>query len=97
MPRAYYRPFTAYEEAVGFHAARRNAYILCAFFFGGLILKGVLTLNYSSVANPYKGAALEEDPRYQELLEKRLTLAESLSTQESMRRAMHARRSAPPA
>jgi hypothetical protein len=97
MPRAYYRPFTAYEEAVGFHAARRNAYICCAFLFGGLLLKIVLTMNYSTIANPVHGNVLEDDPRYQEMMEKRLALAEDLSTQESMKRAMRARRAAPPA
>lgn len=97
MPRAYYRPFTAYEEAVGFHAARRNAYIFCALLFGGLIFKVVLMLNYSTVANPYQTNTLEDDPRYQELMEKRLALAQDLSTQESMKRAMRARRAAPPA
>ncbi|KPI84141.1 hypothetical protein ABL78_6815 [Leptomonas seymouri] len=97
MPRAYYRPFTAYEEAVGFHAARRNAYCFCAFMFGGLLLKVALTMRYSTVVNPNKGIALEEDPRYQELMEKRVALMEDLSTQESMKRAMRARRFAPPA
>lgn len=97
MPRAYYRPFTAYEEAVGFHAARRNAYLCCAFLFGGLVLKVVLTLRYGAVANPHQATVLEDDPRYQELMERRLSLAEDLSTQESMRRAMQARRAAPPA
>ncbi|KAK7196418.1 hypothetical protein NESM_000579000 [Novymonas esmeraldas] len=97
MPRAYYKPFTAYEEAFGFHAVRRNAFIMCGFFFGGLLLKGVLLLKYSSVANPTLSTPLEDDPRYQQLMERRIALADDLSTQESMKRAMQARRAAPPA
>ncbi|GET85758.1 hypothetical protein, conserved [Leishmania tarentolae] len=97
MPRAYYKPFTAYEEAFGFHATRRNAYIMCSLLFGGLLLKCMLLLKYSSVANQNWTTPLEDDPRYQELMERRLALAEDLSTQESMKRAMRARRSAPPA
>ncbi|KAG5507723.1 hypothetical protein JIQ42_08011 [Leishmania sp. Namibia] len=97
MPRAYYKPFTAYEEAFGFHGTRRIAHIMCSVLFGGLLLKCVLLLKYSSVSNPKWTSPLEDDPRYQELMERRLVLAEDLWTQESMRRAMRARRSAPPA
>lgn len=97
MPRAYYKPFTAYEEAVGFHAARRNAYVLCAFFFGGLLLKCAFVFQYGSAAHAPVTAALDDDPRYQEMMERRLAMTESLATQESMQRAMRARRNAPPA
>ncbi|AYU75930.1 hypothetical protein conserved [Leishmania donovani] len=97
MPRAYYKPFTAYEEAFGFHATRRNAYIMCSVLFGGLLLKCMLLVKYSSVVNPNRTSPLEDDPRYQELMERRLVLTEDLSTQESMKRAIRARRSAPPA
>lgn len=97
MPRAYYRPFTAYEEAVGFKGARRNAYLCCAFLFGGLLFKVAMMLRYSTVVSSNIPDALESDPRYQALLEKRLSLSQDLSSQESMKRAMLARRSAPPA
>ncbi|CAM36858.1 conserved hypothetical protein [Leishmania braziliensis MHOM/BR/75/M2904] len=97
MPRAYYKPFTAYEEAFGFHATRRNAYIMCSVFFGGLLLKCMLLMKYSSIATPSWTSPLEDDPRYQEMMERRLALAEDLSTQESMKRAIRTRRSAPPA
>ncbi|KAG5511390.1 hypothetical protein JKF63_07353 [Porcisia hertigi] len=79
MPRAYCKPFTAYEEAFGFHATRRIAYMMCSVFFGGLLLKCMLLLKYSTVANSNWTSPLEDDPRYQELMEKRLTLAEDLS------------------
>ncbi|CAJ1005601.1 hypothetical protein Q4I28_000921 [Leishmania naiffi] len=97
MPRAYYKPFTAYEEAFGFHATRRNAYIMCSVLFGGLLLKCMLLIKYSSIVTPSWTSPLEDDPRYQEMMERRLALAEDLSTQESMKRAIRTRRSAPPA
>lgn len=63
MPRAYYKPFTAYEEAVGFHAARRNAYILVALFGGGIIFKIILAHQFGS------GHTVRiEDPAYQRML-----------------------------
>ncbi|TPP51874.1 Ankyrin repeat family protein [Leishmania donovani] len=83
MPRAYYKPFTAYEEAFGFHATRRNAYIMCSVLFGGLLLKCMLLVKYSSVVNPNRTSPLEDDPRYQELMERRLVLTEDLSTQDT--------------
>lgn len=98
MPRAYYKPFTAYEEAVGFHATKRNAYFFCAVFFAGILFKGALMMNYSSVVqSPQMVRELEDNPSYQSMLDRRTELMETLSSQESLKKAMQRRRQAPPA
>ncbi|KEG14000.1 hypothetical protein DQ04_00671030 [Trypanosoma grayi] len=96
MPRAYYKPFTVYEEAVGFHGTKRNAYICCAFLFGGLLFKVLVLSRYSTASNFSALSELENDPQYQAVVAERMQLAENLASREAMRRAMSARR-APPA
>ncbi|CBH16194.1 uncharacterized protein TEOVI_000323600 [Trypanosoma equiperdum] len=96
MPRAYYKPFTVYEEVVGFHGARRNAYICCAILFGGLLFKILVLSQYSTVTD-YSGVdGLQSNPDYQAMLAQREALAQSLSSREEIHRAIASRR-APPA
>lgn len=98
MPRAYYKPFTAYEEALGFHAARRNAYFFCAVFFGGILFKCMLMANYSTVVETHESIRnLEGNPQYQAMLDQRVELMETIITKDSMKKAMNSRRQAPPA
>ncbi|CCW64437.1 unnamed protein product [Phytomonas sp. EM1] len=96
MPRAYYKPFTAYEELLGFRAVRRNAYFFCAFFFGALLFKFALLSKYS-LSSSMSVADIENNPQYQNMLDQRLEIMETLSSQENMRRAMKRRLQAPPA
>ncbi|ESL10902.1 hypothetical protein TRSC58_01357 [Trypanosoma rangeli SC58] len=96
MPRAYYKPFTVYEEVVGFHGTRRNAYLCCAFFFAGLLFKVCVLSRYSTASDFSELSRVEDDPQYQSFLAQRMELAESLASMEAMRRAVQARR-APPA
>ncbi|KAH9578020.1 hypothetical protein LSM04_002738 [Trypanosoma melophagium] len=96
MPRAYYKPFTVYEEAVGFHGAKRNAYICCALLFGGLIFKFAVLSQYSTVTNHSDSLSLEDNPQYQMMMAERMELAGNLASREAMQRVLMARR-APPA
>lgn len=83
MPRAYYRPFTLYEEIVGFHGARRNAYILSAFFFAGIIIKVFLMYNYSPASNQLVKRVEEMTPeqrrQYEVGVEYRAKMAQAVS------------------
>ncbi|EPY31103.1 hypothetical protein STCU_03621 [Strigomonas culicis] len=99
MPRAYYKPFTAYEEAVGYHGAKRNAYFFLALFFGGLLFKCVLLNNYSTVMNPdLEGRSpLEADPRYRAAMDRREELLQDIASKEAMRRAIRRQLPPPPA
>ncbi|KAH8606372.1 hypothetical protein ERJ75_001537200 [Trypanosoma vivax] len=96
MPRAYYKPFTIYEEVVGFHGTRRNTYIFCGLLFGGLLFKMIVLSKYASVSDFSSAGDPESLARYQESVGRRLDLAERLSSREDIRRAIAARR-APPA
>lgn len=101
MPRAYYKPFTAYEELVGFQNAKRNAFICCGLFFGGIVFKCVLMLNYSPVSS-YGSAqaqmeALEQDPQYRARMEARVHTSEMLMDKDAARRSVRAKLGAPPA
>eukprot|EP00796_Vickermania_ingenoplastis_P008788 gene8788-6175_t len=93
MPRAYYRPFTAYEEAVGFHGTRRNAYICCALFFSGIIFKVLLAVRFSPVSNrDLVGETANNNPEYAAALQHRAELVEQWTTQDSHQTAMARRR-----
>ncbi|KAF8291141.1 hypothetical protein TcYC6_0124270 [Trypanosoma cruzi] len=96
MPRAYYKPFTVYEEAVGFHGTRRNAYFCCALLFAGLMFKILLLSRYSTASDFSDLPSLKDNPQYSNMVAERMELAESLASLEGMRRAMKNRR-APPA
>lgn len=94
MPRAYYRPFTAYEEALGFKAVKRNAYVFCALFFSGILLKLLLAYRFSPVSNRDLLAShgVDEDPRYINAMQQRAVLAENWMTRDSMKTATSRRR-----
>lgn len=94
MPRAYYRPFTAYEEAVGFKGAKRNAHIFCGIFFAGLLFKIILAYHFSPASNRQilAGSGVENNPAYIASMEQRASLAESWMTQDSMKNAVERRR-----
>ncbi|CAD2222496.1 hypothetical protein AGDE_03257 [Angomonas deanei] len=98
MPRAYYKPFTVYEEVVGFHNAKRNAYIFCGLFFGGILFKCLLMSKYSSVVNPdlNDGLALEDDPRYRAAMQERAELVYTTGSRDAMQKAIRKRRLEPP-
>lgn len=94
MPRAYYRPFTAYEEAVGFKGAKRNAHIFCGIFFAGLLFKVILAYHFSPVSNRemLSASGVANNPAYIASMEQRASLAESWMTQDNMRNAVERRR-----
>lgn len=94
MPRAHYRPFTAYEEAVGFRGAKRNAHIFIGLFFAGIIFKVLLTYNFSPVCHRQMDEAQEE--QWGESLTSRAMMAEQWMTKDSMKTSMERRRNLPP-
>ncbi|CCW69034.1 unnamed protein product [Phytomonas sp. Hart1] len=96
MPRAYYRPFTTYEEIFGFHTVRRNAYFFCAFLFSALLFKIAIFFRYSP-SSSFSTADIENNPDYHRMMDKRLEMVETLSSQENMRMALKRRLQAPPA
>lgn len=94
MPRAYYRPFTAYEEVVGFKGAKRNAHIFCGLFLAGICFKVLLAFNFSPASNRdiLASSGIENDPSYIAAVERRAMLAESWTTRDSMKQSTERRR-----
>jgi hypothetical protein len=87
MPRATLKPFTIYEDLVGFQGARRNAYLIFGGFSVLFVVKLILAMNFSmySTVTPLLNEA--EDERYQEGMLARRDLAEQMLYREKLRRA----------
>lgn len=50
MPRAYYKPFTWYEDAVGFKVIRRLTKVVVGLYFAGILIKIGFASTYSESA-----------------------------------------------
>lgn len=83
MPRAYYKPFTMYEEVVGFKRIQTIAKGLCAFMFGGFVLKIILNRSFSGGA---VRRVEDMSPEEMELHNRRSEMAEGLFNREKISR-----------
>mmetsp|Transcript_26558 Transcript_26558/g.30738 ORF Transcript_26558/g.30738 Transcript_26558/m.30738 type:complete len:92 (-) Transcript_26558:23-298(-) len=90
MPRAYYKPFTMYEDIVGFRTINRFTKFLMGGLFGLLGLKMVFFTQFNNHIPDE-----ELTPEQLELLANRADLASKLSSSEAMRKSMRERRLPP--
>lgn len=85
MPRASYRPFTVYEEAIGFRNIKGLTKGIFGLLCGGLVLKMYMFVNYSGCTG-YDDR--EMTPNQMELMASREQLIHNVTSRDELRRAM---------
>lgn len=84
MPRAYYKPFTIYEEAVGFRNIKALTKGVAACLTCGLMFKVYMMANFSTT----RGVEKEMSAEQMEMLASRAQLLHDVTDRDALRRSI---------
>jgi hypothetical protein len=87
MPRAYYRPFTVYEEAIGFRNIKGLSTCIFGLMVSGLAVKVYMAVNFSDIG---RGGTAMTDHQAQ-LMASRTQLLNDVQSREAMKASLRSK------